>query len=133
MIVSLVSHKSLLKVTSDSFGTASSNFFADKAQKNEQLLTFATQAICGLITKIMKASGEYPSIELLQKIFAIFLDLASKKVREKLATGLNEVLGSGSMSTQGLELIKKLNKVKRGAADIDLDFDTVLKAVEEIC
>jgi hypothetical protein len=36
----------------------------------------------------MKVSGAYPSTDLLQKIFAIFLDLASKKVREKLATGL---------------------------------------------
>lgn len=92
MIVSLVSTKSLLKVTSDSFGTANSNFFSDKAQKNEQLLSFATTAICGLITKIMKVSGDYPCYDILQKIFAIFLDLASKKVREKFATGLKEVL-----------------------------------------
>jgi len=77
----------------------------------------------------MKVTGAYPSLEILQKIFAIFLDLASKKVREKLATGLQDVLGEGEMSTEILALIKDLNKVKRGAADIDLDFDTVLSAV----
>lgn len=77
----------------------------------------------------MKVSGAYPSTDLLQKIFAIFLDLASKKVRQKLATGLEEVLVGGGMSTKILALIKDLNKVKRGTADIDLDFDTVLSAV----
>lgn len=133
MIVSLVSHKALLKVTSDSYGTASTNFFTDKAQKNEQLLTFATQAICGLISKVIAGSGAYPSTEILQKVFAIFLDLASKKVREKFATLLQETLVKGNMNTKVLALIKDLNKVKRGVADIDLDFDTVLSAVQGIC
>ena len=37
------------------------------------------------------------------------------------------------MSTKVLGLVADLNKVKRGKADIDLDFDTVLNAVQGIC
>ena len=56
MTVGMVSTKSLLRVTSDYFGTAAPNFFIDKAHKNEQLLMFAVQAICGLLSKIIKGS-----------------------------------------------------------------------------
>ena len=61
-----------------------------------------------------------------RKTFEIFLDLASKKAREKLAEGLAPVL-----SATTVQLTKEMNKVKRGLADIDLDFESVLSAIQK--
>jgi hypothetical protein len=90
---------------------------------------FGVQSVTNLIAKIIQGGGQ-PDEANLKQIFAMFLDLSSKNVREKLTIGLHSVLGNGNgVSDQSLALAMELNTVKRGLADIELDFDIVLTAI----
>jgi hypothetical protein len=121
-------------MSSNSAGPAASqlHYFSDRAHKNEQLLLFGVQSVTNLLAKIIQGGGT-PEHDLMKQIFAIFLDLSSKNVREKLITGLKNVLSKDTgVSNESLTLVMELNTVKRGLADIELDFDVVLTAIQKL-
>ena len=63
----------------------------------------------------------------------MFLQLRSFKVREILANGLQETLsGTGCLDDETLQLVKDMNKVKRGLADMELDYDKTLAAITSV-
>ena len=67
------------------------------------------------------------------KIFQMFLHMKSFKVREILANGLAKTLqGSGLVSDEALTQIKDMNTVKKGLADMELDYDKTLTAIKSV-
>ena len=105
MIVSLVSSKQML-----------SNFHP----KQEELVTFACQAITSLISPSTEES-------VLERVAQMLLELESKRARQVLCVGLRDSLkSSGRVRDETLEILVKLNTVKKGTADMDLDLELVL-------
>lgn len=65
----------------------------------------------------------------------IFLDLQSKKVREHFSHNLHKMLDGiklESVSPQVLEIVAKLNTLKKGLADPEYDFEIVLDSLGQI-
>ena len=59
--------------------------------------------------------------------------MESRKAREEFTEGLHGVLSeSGIIKGDVLEAIKDMNKIKKGFADVTLDYDRVLSALEKI-
>jgi hypothetical protein len=71
-----------------------------------------------------------PDLEekLLDRIFQLFLLLKPLRIRSSLALGLQTAL-TGKLSLLTLDTVCNLNKLKRGAADLELDYDTVIKTI----
>ena len=83
----------------------------------EELLHFGVKSLANLMTKV-------PHFEdaLLDKIFQMFLTLKSLRIRQSLAQGLTHTL-SKRLEPEALSTIVSLTKLKRGAADLELDYD----------
>lgn len=63
----------------------------------------------------------------------IFLRVKSPKVRARLSTGLASSLGatkSQIVTKSSLDLLVELNRLKRGLADLELDVDAAIKAIQ---
>jgi len=142
MKVALVSTKTLLEESG-----ASTNFFTGKTNKNEELLNFGCQSITNLLNKVVEGGSKNAdfsiSVNLLDKIFQMFIEMRSKKVRQKFSEGLLASLSTAEAQTvlsrenstvrkEVLEIVVDLNAVKTGLADIDLDFDKVLGAIQKV-
>ena len=91
----------------------------------EELLHFGCKSVTNLITKL-------PSIEekLIDRIFQLFLSLRSLRIRQSLSIGLQSSLVLVSkFNPEALEIVCNLNKLKRGAADMELDYDLAIKTI----
>ena len=62
----------------------------------------------------------------------MMLSMESRKARECFTEGLQGVLSlTGRIKDEVLLVIKDMNKVKKGMADVTLDYDRVLSALEK--
>jgi hypothetical protein len=86
---------------------------------HEELLHFGCKSITNLL---LKFPGVPPQPALLDKLFQLFLTLKSLRIRTFLSQGLLLAL-SGKMNQDVLETVANLTKLKRGAADLELDYD----------
>jgi hypothetical protein len=68
---------------------------------------------------------------LVDKLFQLFLQLRSLRIRRTLALGL-ATCSRFCVKPEVLDIVRDLNKLKRGAADLELDYDTVIKTIERI-
>jgi len=93
---------------------------------NEELVLFGIKSITGLVRKIKDLSPV-----LLDRIMQLFLAVNMKKAREQLANGFAEAMKGRGMQDETLEMIKKLNKLKRGLADLELDCDSCIVAIKD--
>lgn len=87
----------------------------------------------------MTKTSQPPSNDLLDKLFQLFLTLKSLKVRQTLSQGLYDSLqGEKMKEINGLvreevrTLIVNMNKIKRGLADVEIDYDLAIKSIEKI-
>jgi hypothetical protein len=90
----------------------------------EELLHFGVKSLANLMTKV-------PHVEdsLLDKIFQMFLTLKSLRIRQSLAQGLTLTL-TKRLAPEALNTIVSLTKLKRGAADLELDYDLCIKTMQ---
>lgn len=102
-----------------------------KANKNNsELLLFGVNCIANLIPRV---KPERLSLKLIDKIFQLFMHVENPKVRSQLAQGLQRALtGSSLLGEECLAQICQLNKVKRGLADLELDCDKAIAAIQFI-
>lgn len=62
----------------------------------------------------------------------MMLSMESRKARESFTEGLEGVLSlTGRIKDEVLAVIKDMNKVKKGMADVTLDYEKVLGALEK--
>lgn len=62
----------------------------------------------------------------------LFLVVKAVKVRRQLGEGLMAAIGnSGMIPESTLALISELNKVRRGIADMELDCDRSIRAIQD--
>ena len=54
------------------------------------------------------------------------------RIRNTLAVGLKDSLKGNILKSDVLEVIVNLNKLKRGAADLELDYDLIIKTIESL-
>ena len=70
---------------------------------------------------------------LFNKILHMMLAMESKRAREAFTEGLQTVLTqTGLLKPEILEAIKDMNRIKKGMADLVLDFEKVLAALEKV-
>ena len=63
----------------------------------------------------------------------MMLHMESKRARESFTEGLQEVLkDAGIIKGEVLDAVQDMNKTKKGMADVTLDFDKVLSAIEKV-
>ena len=63
----------------------------------------------------------------------MMLHMESKRARESFTQGLQDVLkDAGIIKGEILDAIQDMNKTKKGMADVTLDFDKVLSAIEKV-
>ena len=70
---------------------------------------------------------------MIDQIMRIFLRVKSPKVRAKLSTGLASSLASVKTEIIGkpaLDLLVELNRLKRGLADLELDCEAAIRAIQ---
>jgi len=94
----------------------------------EELLHFGCKSVTNLITKL-------PAVEdkLVDKIFQLFLSLKSLRIRNSLSIGLQSSLTTrGKINPDVLDIVCNLNKLRRGAADLELDYDSVIKTIQQL-
>jgi hypothetical protein len=55
-------------------------------------------------------------------------------VRQLLSSGLYSLLkdGGSEYCETVLAIVKNMNKLKRGGADVELDYDVVIKTIDEL-
>ena len=126
-MVSLVSNKSILEASPQN-----SSFTSNRENRNEDLLVFGCAAINGLLQNLLANDSSRALIPeaLLNRILLMMLSMESRKARETFTAGLHSVLGSsGILKSEVLGTIQNLNTVKRGTADVNLDYDKVLAAL----
>lgn len=68
----------------------------------------------------------------MDKILQLFLNLKNIRIRNTLAVGLKDSLKGNILKSDVLEVIVNLNKLKRGAADLELDYDLIIKTIESL-
>jgi hypothetical protein len=51
------------------------------------------------------------------------------RIRNTLSEGLAECMSEKGIKQEVLDIVVSLNKLKRGAADLELDYDTVIKTI----
>ena len=68
---------------------------------------------------------------LLDKIYLMFLSLRSLRIRASFSASLQVALESKQkvIKPEVLVTIANINKLKRGAADMELDYDLVIKTI----
>ena len=63
----------------------------------------------------------------------MLLHMESRKARQQLTVGLEKALQtSGCVSPATLSWIKDMNCIKKGLADVTLDYDKVLGAIKNV-
>lgn len=124
MIVSLVSNKQILTAVSSSTSKS----------RNEELLTFGCQSITGLLAKVLDNTDVSVNQALIEKIFAMMMEIQSKKVREEFSIRLRDALNNSKVrhlvSENALNITVELNSLKRGLADLEFNYDRVLPAIK---
>ena len=72
-------------------------------------------------------------MNLLRKILQLLLQMESRKARESFTEGLHSVLKDfGLLRAEVLAAIQDMNTVKKGMADLTLDYDKVLAALQRV-
>ena len=93
----------------------------------EELLHFGSKSVTNLIVKV-------PAIneQLIDRIYQMFLSLKSIRIRASFSAGLQTSLEKKQtlVKPEVLQTITSLNKLKRGAADMELDYDLVIKTIQ---
>lgn len=89
----------------------------------EELLHFGVKSLVNLLAKISKIEDQT-----LDKICQMFLTLKSLRIRQSLAQGLTLTLNK-NLSQNTLDTMNALTKLRRGAADLELDYDTCIKTL----
>lgn len=92
----------------------------------EELLHFGCKSLAKLIPKVQSLDDK-----LIDRIFQLFLSLKSIRIRQSLSLGLQGSLGN-YLKAEALDIICNLNKLKRGAADLELDYDSVIKTIQSL-
>ena len=106
--------------------------------KSEDLLNYgcyAMNALLGYLFNDKQLSTEITTRrnQSIKKILQMLLHMKSFKVREVLTAGLCRTLKDQSiLSNQTLGLIQDMNTVKRGLADMELDYDKTLSAIKTV-
>jgi hypothetical protein len=90
----------------------------------EELLHFGCKSLVNLLTKV-----SYVEEALIDKILQMFLTLKSLRVRQSLALGLQSTLKL-YISEKTLNVLVSLTKLRRGAADMELDYDLCIKTIQ---
>jgi hypothetical protein len=129
MIVAMLSSKGILQAKSNS------GYISTRLNRNEELLVFGCSAITSLLKTLLSNSetSELVSETLLNKVLLMMLNMESKRARESFTEGLQGVLSKqGLLKAEVLEAIMDMNKIKKGMADLTLDFDKVLGALERV-
>ncbi|CDW84473.1 small subunit processome component 20 homolog [Stylonychia lemnae] len=105
----------------------------------EELLLYSVKSICSLLQKSPSVSKDQ-----IEKIILLFLTVKSLKVRNLLSKGLLDNLfvedsdnlkvsiPDLKMKRGTIEIICNLNKIKRGLADTELDYDLIIKTLEKL-
>ncbi len=92
----------------------------------EELLHFGCKSVTNLITKVPTVSEA-----LLDKVYLMFLSLRSLRIRASFSANLHTALENKqkAIRPEVLATIANLNKLRRGAADMELDYDLVIKTI----
>jgi hypothetical protein len=95
----------------------------------EELLHFGCKSVTNLITKVPSVSDA-----LLDKIYLMFLSLRSLRIRASFSANLQVALENKQkvIKPEVLITIANLNKLRRGAADMELDYDLVIKTIQNL-
>jgi hypothetical protein len=90
------------------------------------LLHFGCKSVTNLITKVPTVSDA-----LLDKVYLMFLSLRSLRIRASFSANLHTALENKqkAIRPEVLGTIANLNKLRRGAADMELDYDLVIKTI----
>lgn len=66
----------------------------------------------------------------------MFMSLKSLKIRNTLSSGLIECLDGkiegDTVKKEVREVVGELNKLKRGLADMELDYDRIIKTIQQL-
>ena len=93
---------------------------------------FGCSALTTLIGQVLSIGGAIQQ-KVLDNVFILLLYMESKKVRQSLTEGLMLSLeGSDLMRQEYLQMIKDMCSLKKGMADVPLDYDKVLNAIKKI-
>ena len=90
-----------------------------ETSRYEELLIFGCKAICSLLSK-------ETDTKVTLKIAEMFIYMKSKRARELLAKGLDEVF-----ATETTSVVVKLNTLKKGMADVDYDYEKILQGIAQ--
>ena len=90
------------------------------------MLHFGCKSVTNLITKVPTVSDA-----LLDKVYLMFLSLRSLRIRASFSANLHTALENKqkAIRPEVLGTIANLNKLRRGAADMELDYDLVIKTI----
>lgn len=106
-------------------------------QHNSDLLSYGARSITNLIPKVPE--GQL-SAALLDRILQLFLHILNPRIRQQLALGLQAAFAAGTsksshhgfLSEGCLAQLVNLNKLKRGLADLELDCDSAISAIQSM-
>lgn len=94
----------------------------------EELLQFGVSSLASIIDKLPNEA--LTQTALIDKLFQLFLLLRSLRIRNTLAQNLQSCKLNTVVKPDVLQIINDLNRLKRGAADLELDYDCVIKTIE---
>ncbi|TNV87999.1 hypothetical protein FGO68_gene14880 [Halteria grandinella] len=94
----------------------------------EELLQFGVSSLASIFDKLPTVA--LTQTALIDKLFQLFLLLRSLRIRNTLAQSLQTCKLNTVVKPDVLQIVSDLNRLKRGAADLELDYDCVIKTIE---